>query len=398
MYKGWLSVVCHHGFLPQSSCLNKDIINMKKIMISALLATALTPAFAQENGAKTEYVFKPHFYVQAQAGGGYTLGEIDFSKLTAFNGQLGLGYQISPVVGLRLSANGWTGRGGIDFQGNEYKWKYKYVAPMLDFTVNLSNLVCGFNPNRVFNLSAFLGAGANIAWDNDEAASVSSTLTNLTKTTTYGGENLEYLWDGTATRFVGRGGIQADFRVSERVSIGLEVNANVLNDHYNSKKAHNADWYFNALAGVKINLGKTYEEKIIPAPEPEIRYVDRVVEKIVEKEVPAATVKEEAIRRDVFFKINKFAVTPQEQSKIDDIVAYMQKNPNSKVSVTGYADAGTGNNTINDRLARQRAASVVKALTNKGIDASRITSDSKGARVQPFAENNKNRVTIMIAE
>ena len=100
----------------------------------------------------------------------------------------------------------------------------------------------------------------------------------------------------------------------------------------------------------------------------------------------------------MFFTINQVAVTSKEQPKVDDIVAYMNEHPEAKVTVTGYADAGTGNNKINDRLAAQRAATVVKALKNKGIAESRITSDSKGSRVQPFAENDKNRVTIMIAE
>jgi outer membrane protein OmpA-like peptidoglycan-associated protein len=109
-------------------------------------------------------------------------------------------------------------------------------------------------------------------------------------------------------------------------------------------------------------------------------------------------VKAEPIRRDVFFTINKYVVRKSEQVKVDEVVAYLNEHPEAKVNVTGYADAGTGNNTINDRLAKQRADVVVKALTAKGISADRITSDSKGARVQPFAENNKNRVTILIAE
>ena len=176
----------------------------------------------------------------------------------------------------------------------------------------------------------------------------------------------------------------------------LEGNANVLSDKYNSKKAGNADWYFNALAGLRINLGKSYTKKTpepAPAPEPQKE------EYVEPTPAPApAPVKVEPIRRDVFFTINKVAVTSKEQPKVDDIVAYMNEHPEAKVTVTGYADAGTGNNKINDRLAAQRAATVVKALKDKGIAESRITSDSKGSRVQPFAENDKNRVTIMIAE
>ena len=88
-----------------------------------------------------------------------------------------------------------------------------------------------------------------------------------------------------------------------------------------------------------------------------------------------------------------------EAEKIKDIADYLKNNPNAKVEVTGYADAGTGNNKINDRLAKQRADVVVKALTGEyNISADRISYDSKGSRVQPFAENDLNRVTICIAE
>ncbi|MEH2862767.1 OmpA family protein [Segatella copri] len=71
----------------------------------------------------------------------------------------------------------------------------------------------------------------------------------------------------------------------------------------------------------------------------------------------------------------------------------------TKVVVTGYADKGTGNDVINDRIAAKRAAAVVWMLTKKyNIPSERITEESKGARVQPFAENAENRVTIMIAK
>jgi hypothetical protein len=42
---------------------------------------------------------------------------------------------------------------------------------------------------------------------------------------------------------------------------------------------------------------------------------------------------------------------------------------------------------------------VVDALVNNyGISSSRISSDSKGDTVQPFAEHVKNRVSICIAQ
>ena len=82
-----------------------------------------------------------------------------------------------------------------------------------------------------------------------------------------------------------------------------------------------------------------------------------------------------------------------------EIAYYLIKYPEAKVVVTGYADAGTGNDKINDRLAAQRADVVVKTLKEQyGIEPNRISYDSKGSRVQPFQENDLNRVSICIAE
>ncbi len=389
-------------------------MNMKKTILSSLMFLGVLSASAQEQKGTTEYVFNPHWYVQVQpVGAQYTLGEIDFKDLISYNVQAALGYNFSKAIGARLSVNAWQSKAGIsnkDFGANNFyeTWKWKYVAPSLDLTFNLSNMLAGFNPNRVFTLSAFVGAGANIGFDNDDAKNVKTAYWNHCMRGAETGaaalgytadQNMEYLWDGTKVRFAGRAGLQGDFRVSDKVSIGVEVNANTLNDRYNSKKAGNWDWYFNALAGVKINLGKTYTTRFIPAPEPEIRYVEKVVEKIVEVPAKVEEPKIEPIRRDIFFTINRYNIRPSEEQKVKDIVEYMQKYPKSKVVITGYADAGTGNDRINDRLGAQRADAVVKALKDTyGISADRITYDSKGARVQPFQENNKNRVTICIAE
>ena len=388
-------------------------MSIKSIMLSSLFALGVLSAPAQEQQkGTTVYDFTPHWYVQLMpVGGQYTLGEVDFGDLFSYNVQGAIGYNFSKVVGARLAVNAWQSKAGFkldnsDFNIGDYKqtWKWTYFAPSVDLTFNLSNLVCDYNPKRLFNLSAFVGVGANIASGNDEAQTAEKNLAAYLaaapdRAFLNGDQNLRYLWDGTKTNVFGQAGLICDFRLSDVVSINVEANANFLSDKYNSKKAGNADWYFNALAGLKINLGKTYSERFIPAPEPEIRYVEKVVEKIVE--VPAKVEEPviEPLRRDVFFKINSSKIQKSEEQKVKDIVDYMQKYPNSKVVVTGYADAGTGNDRINDRLAAQRADAVVKVLkTQYNIAADRITYDSKGARVQPFSENDKNRVTICIAE
>ena len=385
---------------------------MKKTIMSLLLFLGVLSASAQaEQKGTTEYVFQPHWYITLQGGGQYTLGEGKFGDLLSPTAQIGVGYNFTKVVGLRLAVNAWQSKGVIKLddtdmspaQSYEGKWKWNYVAPSLEFTFNLSNIVCNYNPNRLLNVYALIGGGANIGFKNDEAQTVENQIIayqNSNSNLVYDGkQNMRYLWDGTKVRPFGKAGLLFDFRVSDKVSINIEGNANTLSDKYNSKKAGNWDWYFNALAGVKINLGKTYTTKFIPDPEPEIRYVEKVVEKVVEVPAKVEVKPIEKMRRDIFFTINSFKVRETEAEKIKDIADYLQNHPNAKVEVTGYADAGTGNNRINDRLAKQRADVVVKALMNQyNISADRITFDSKGSRVQPFAENDLNRVTICIAE
>ena len=384
-------------------------MKMKKTILSCLMLLAGLTASAQEQKGTTEYVFEPHWYVNIQPlGVQYTLGEINMGDLMSYNVQAAVGREFNKVIGGRFALNAWQSKAGSKISGVDYKWKWNYIAPTVDITFNLSNLISGVNPNRVFTVGAFAGLGMNIGWGNSEAADVDAILRQTTtarwqdddgqiKTDNSYEAGLDYLWDGTKARFLLQAGLTGDFKVSDKVSIGLEVSANTLSDKYNSKKAKNWDWYFNALAGVKIALGPTYSTKFIPAPEPEIRYVDKIVEKVVEVPAPAPAAAE-PLRRDIFFLINKADIRTSEASKVDDIVAYLNENKDAKVQVTGYADAGTGNDRINDRLAAKRADAVVAALKKAGISADRISFDSKGARVQPFADNDSNRVSIVIAE
>ena len=380
-------------------------MKMKKAILSCLMLVAGLSASAQEQKGTTEYVFEPHWYVNIQPlGVQYTLGEVDFGDLLSYNVQAAVGYEFNKVVGARLAINAWQSKAGSHLTlrngglitTNDYKWKWNYIAPTVDVTFNISNLISGVNPNRFFTFGAFAGLGANIAWGNGEAATANAQILAASGYTQ--GDALEYLWDGTKTRFVLQAGLTGDFKINDKLAVTLEVSANTLNDKYNSKKAKNWDWYFNALAGLKINFGPTYSTKFIPAPEPEIRYVEKIVEKVVEVPAAPAETAAEPLRRDIFFLINKTDIRTSEASKVSDIVTYLNENKDAKVQVTGYADAGTGNDKINDRLAAKRAEAVVAALKKAGISADRISFDSKGARVQPFADNDSNRVSICIAE
>ena len=385
-------------------------MKIKNILLSGVVAMGCISASAQE-ADKTVNVFNPHWYVQAQIGGQYTLGEVGFGKLLSPNAQLGVGYNFNKVVGARFSLNAWQSKAGqkviSDGATTTYKWKWNYIAPMVDATFNLTNLFCEYNPNRLVEVGVFGGIGANIAWGNDEAADAQAAILATPGSKNLEGYDktampLENLWDGTKARFVARVGANVDFRVSDRVKLGVELSANTLSDKYNSKKAGNPDWYFNALVGVKVALGETHSTKVIPAPKPVEKIIERIIEKPAPAPAPKTETKQEAVdenfRRDIFFPIGNSNIAKSQTTKIAEIVTFMKENPDAKITLTGYADKGTGSAAFNDKIAARRAQTVYNTLAAKGVAKNRMIKKSMGSRVQPFEENDMNRVTICIAK
>ena len=385
-------------------------MKIKNILLSGVVAMGCISASAQE-ADKTVNVFNPHWYVQAQIGGQYTLGEVGFGKLLSPNAQLGVGYNFNKVVGARFSLNAWQSKAGqkviSDGATTTYKWKWNYIAPMVDATFNLTNLFCEYNPDRLVEVGVFGGIGANIAWGNNEAKDAKKVILATPGSKNLEGYDktampLENLWTGSKTRFVARVGANVDFRVSDRVKLGVELSANTLSDKYNSKKAGNPDWYFNALVGAKIALGQTHSTKVIPAPKPVEKIIERIIEKPAPAPAPKTETKQEAVdenfRRDIFFPIGNSNIAKSQTTKIAEIVTFMKENPDAKITLTGYADKGTGSAAFNDKIAARRAQTVYNTLAAKGVAKSRMIKKSMGSRVQPFEENDMNRVTICIAK
>ena len=387
-------------------------MKLMRILISAaLLAGCLTAsaqqpqaAAAEQTAQKTIETFAPHWFVQGQIGGQYTLGEVGFGDLLSGNFQVAGGYNFSPVWGLRLAINTWQSKGGTDLSYidlGEKTWKYNYIAPTIDATCDLTNWILGYKADRVCNFGLLAGLGLNIAWNNDDAISLRNQILGMPFADP--SHAMSLCWDGTTARFVGRVGAYVDFKISRRVSLGLELNCNTTTDSYNSKHARNADWYFNALAGVKVRLGNI--SKKVAVEEPTV--VEKVVEKIVEVPVEVEKIvykepeapKRETMRRDIFFTLRGSDVSRTEMVKVEDVATYLNKYPEAKVSVTGYADRRTGNPRLNIGYAQKRAQVVADLLTKRfGISPTRISVDSKGDMVQPYEQNDLNRVTICIAE
>ena len=353
-------------------------MKLRRNLTALVLGLSTIAAFAQTDGntetrqikEEGKTVFNPHWFMQVQAGASHTVGEAKFGDLISPAAALNVGYQFTPLWGLRAGLSGWEAKGA--WVSPQTIYKYNYLQGNVDATLNLSNLFCGYNPTRFFNGYLFGGIGVNGGFNNDEAVAINDA-----------GHRLEYLWRDSKVNVVGRFGLGTNLRISDHVFFNLEVNANVMSDKYNSKKAGNADWQFNALAGFTAPA---------PAPAP-------VVEEKKEEPAPAPEpVKVQPMKQNIFFLINSSEIRSSEQSKVNDLIAYLKEHTDAKVSLTGYADKNTGNARINKKLSQERAEAVAEALKAQGIAADRITVDYKGDTVQPFSVIEENRVTVCIAE
>ncbi len=122
---------------------------------------------------------------------------------------------------------------------------------------------------------------------------------------------------------------------------------------------------------------------------------------VVKKQRPVVKMEQRSIAEPIFFKIRES--NSREALGVDEAIRkvsqLMQTSPDAHFTVTGYADRGTGNPTLNKMYAQRRSDDVVRKLTEEyGVDPRRLKSDSKGDVEQPFADNDKNRCVIITGE
>lgn len=339
--------------------------------------------------------FNPGWYLQLRGGVGETIGETAWTDLLSPAADLSLGYQFTPVFGLRGDVLAWQGKGaqsGINASTELYKFNFAQVA--LDATFDICNI---FNTNATRALSPYIyaGIGGNLAFGNDEAQAIAAK-----------GAQFEYLWDGKQFGPAGRAGAGIDIRLSDAVKLNIEGGVNALSDKFNSKKNDRAgsldfDYHYTGLIGLKIALGGKKPAPApapvvvppAPAPAPEPKPEPKPV--VVPAPAPAPAPE---LQENIYFIIGKWNVQASEVSKLDEIAAFMAQYPEAKAKLTGHADKATGSASRNQFLSEKRAETVTNELVKRGVAAARISSEFKGDTANPYATPEENRVTVVFVK
>jgi outer membrane protein OmpA-like peptidoglycan-associated protein len=367
------------------------MMKSKGLILTAALALLAGGAQAQDK------VLQSYSFVEAQGGVQLTSTNAPMDKLITPTAAISFGHYFTPVVGARLHVNAWEAKSGFKDLDQYYKWKY--VTPDLDLMLNLSNLFCG-KQTHALNLILLGGVGLNYAWDNDELRDMNLHASRV-----------PLAWgikDGESKGRLShnlRAGLRLETNPAKKLGLSLEVNANSLSDRFNSKTNDADDWQFTAMLGLSFRFGHKYKGP---------RFITKTIEVIdtilvdepevikVKEKKPVEKMEQTKMEKAIFFNIRESDADKASgiDAAIKEAADLMKTSEDAKITVTGYADKGTGTAAINKKYAKQRAESVAKKLTgDHGIDAARITVDSKGDTVQPYpADNDKNRCVIVAGE
>ena len=338
-------------------------------------------AFAQQSKSDEKVEFRPHWGMTLQGGAAYTMGEAYFQQLLSPAAQLSATYNFHHAMGVRFGLSGWQGKGTVVVTDEIYNFNFAQFN--VDYVLDLANLFGGFKHDRIWTPYAFVGIAGAYGFNNEQASKYLADYATV----------LSKYWEKTPF-FVVRAGLGADFWVAKNFGLGLEVNANGYGDKFNSKgavKGFNPDFQFNALLGLKVRFGGNTAPSKAYAAKVEAEEAARLAAEKAAADRARICAEQS---NNIFFTIGSFAVRKSEEEKLIKLINFLNTNPDYSVQLVGYADKATGSPKVNMQVSKARTEVVRKKMIELGVPAERIESSYMGDTVQPFEQNDMNRVIV----
>lgn len=378
----------------------------KHLTVMVMAALAAIPALGQQPSVKTDTTvtveyhtgknrvetagFKSNWFIGVDGGAQVYFGEFDseckFGDRLAPALNIYVGKWFTPAVGARLGYSGIGQRGatkafnphhstgegvpGKDGWGsNLEQQKFNFFNIHGDVLFNLSNVICGYKSEGHFwNFTPFVGLGwAHVYSEAPKDNEISA-----------------------------NGGIINSFRVCDALDLNVNVHAMMINEAFDGDTG--GRW---GEGNLSATLGLTYKFKprgwergktvkvveTTDITQYQIALAELKAERErLEKELSELKSKPEIVETTntiaspyyVRFELGKSELSKEARVNLG-LLAEILKTTGAKFTVSGYADAATGNKKINEKLSQERAQAVYDCLTKEfGVPASQLDLDSKG--------------------
>jgi len=367
-------------------------------IVSIMLAGLALTATAQTKEKYYSEKFKDNIFVSAGVGAQACMNPDNFdygigNAITPLI-HVSVGKLFDPIWGIRGQVAGlwstlYTERGLQE--GNYLKIKNKkYFTLRADAMFNLTNSICGYNPERLFSLSVFAGPG-------------------LTFSKTYGKqEKLNALVNGSV-------GLMGQFNINKYLDINIEARGEVSPSIFGSESSAYTDGAISLTAGVTYTFGgknfvscgakidqnainnevNKYRSELAQAQadlanaKNAMSNSSKPVTKEVVKEIQVAG------PRAVFFKLGSARIDDYGMVNIQLAAKILKANPDKKYKIAGYADKATGSASVNQKLSEKRAQAVYDALVKEGVSEDQIELVGFGGTANMFSKDYLNRVVIL---
>lgn len=383
---------------------------MKKI---ALLAFAAASIFGLSNAQAQEVTYvedcsqgllinrmQDNWFITAEGGANVFFSNhdraADFGQRIGASANIYVGKWFTPVWGFRFGVSGQIARGATNANGffrdphhgpltisghDEplYPERLATLGPKVELMLSLTNWLCGYNPERLYN-AVFHGGGGGY-W----------TYYHGTKD----GDSHEWRNAHNRTLFA-EIGLQNNFRVSKHFDVFVDASATVMdysnNDVMHAKKFNKDMSMVLALqAGFTYKFNKTDWNCPVTAVCPTWKYTDAEGDALVARLANADNKIKDLQRQlddclnrpekdckcvnalaTIYYPINVSSLSNREVTLVQSIAQTMKANPDKKYILTGWADNYTGNDAINTRLRNERVNGVYKCLLKAGVPESQL--------------------------
>lgn len=260
-----------------------------------------------------------------------------------------------------------------------------------DILFNVSNMIAGYNEDRIYDFVPFVGFGFAHSYDAPRRNSLAFNfgIINTFHLASAWDLNLELYGMGTENKFDGKTTSKGpDFMAGATVGItykfpqrGFKPAPDV--DAIMALTSSQMDAINTALAQ-QIEQNRQLKAQLANQP------TEVVTEQVTVNQIAPAP-------QSVFFQIGSAVLPTNSTVNLQQIADLVKDNPGLKLKVTGYADSDTGSAAWNKQLSEDRANNVANELVKLGVNKNNLIISGMGG-VNTLTPPAFNRRVIIEAQ